>query len=95
MAKKNNKPKGIKIVRRKLTEEQQTHMLKMFGFIAGHFSKVILAANGYDVNYKINGEDISDIKGLQVMDIQQRIGLAVKEERYEDAAKLKKLLNNK
>ncbi len=74
-----------------LSEDQQQSM-RIIGYAAGVFSKFLLKAGGCEVNYKINGEDISDIEKLHSLDITARIKLAVQEERYEDAAKLKKLL---
>lgn len=79
-------------VRKPMTEEQRQSTARMIGFFAGVFSKVMLEAGGCVVDFKINGEDISDIEKLHGLDITARIKLAVEEERYEDAAKLKKLL---
>jgi hypothetical protein len=78
---------------RKITEEEKQQAARFIGLIAGIFSKVMLQAGGCEVDFKINGENISDIEKLHGLDITERIKLAVKEERYEDAAKLKKLLN--
>lgn len=80
---------------RKKTEKETQETARFIGFIAGIFAKVMLERGGCGVNFKINGEDISHIEKLHGLDITERIKLAVKEERYEDAAKLKKLLNGK
>jgi len=74
-----------------LTNEQQQAM-RFMGFLAGLFSKACLEAGGCEVDFRINGEHINDIRKLYPVDIHQRIKLAVAEERYEDAAKLHKLL---
>lgn len=78
-----------------LTEKQKEEVKIILGLVSGLFSKALLKAGGCEVDFKINGEDISDIKQLHRLDITQRIELAVKQERYEDAAKLKKLLETK
>lgn len=84
---------------RKLSDEDKKEMtkqaLKMIGFIAGVFSKAVLESQGIIVDYKLNGENISDIEKLHELDISDRIKLAVSEERYEDAANLKKILEQK
>lgn len=95
MAKKKNKKVEIENKPTPLTEEQKQQAARMIGFVAGLFSKFMLKAGGCEVDFKINGEDISDIEKLHGLDITARIELAVKEERYEDAAKLKKLLETK
>ena len=71
--------------------------IRSMGLLAGHFSKGLLEGAGCQVNYIINGEDIAFIKDLDEIGIKERITLALKDERYEDAAALKKLLpaNNK
>lgn len=74
---------------------QQEQALKVLGVFAGLVSKVLLESAGMIVDYKINGENISDIEKLHKLDISERIKLAVKEERYEDAANLQKLLKSK
>lgn len=90
--KKTNK---IKIEEKKITKEQQMQTFRFIGLLAGLFSKVMLEEGGCVVDYKINGENITDIEKLHEMDISERIKLAVKEERYEDASKLHKLLKSK
>lgn len=80
---------------RQMTKQEKQEAARVIGFVAGIFSKALLQAGGCDVDFKINGEDISTLKKLEGMDISERIKLAVKEERYEDAAKLKKLLEHK
>jgi hypothetical protein len=77
-----------------LTHEQQ-QLARTIGLFSGLVSKFFLQYGGCEVDFKINGEDISDIEKLHELDITERIKLAVKEERYEDAAMLKKLLMNK
>lgn len=78
-----------------LTEAQKQTTLRFAGLILGIFSKALLMAGGCEVDFKINGEDISQLEKLHKMDISERIRLAIQEERYEDAAKLKKLLDSK
>lgn len=76
-------------------KERTKQMLKIVGLMAGIFSKSILESQGIIVDYKLNGENISDIEKLHELDISDRIKLAVAEERYEDAANLKKILEQK
>lgn len=76
-------------------KERTKQMLKIVGLMAGIFSKSILESQGIVVDYKLNGENISDIEKLHELDISDRIKLAVSEERYEDAANLKKILEQK
>ena len=76
-------------------KERTKQMLKIVGLMAGIFSKSILESQGIVVDYKLNGENISDIEKLHELDISERIKLAVAEERYEDAANLKKILEQK
>mgnify|MGYP001581892575 CR=1 FL=1 len=95
MAKKKNKKQELEKVAPKMTEEQRQQFNRTLGFLAAVFAKVLLKAGGCEVDFKINGEDINDIEKLHSLDITARIELAVKEERYEDAAKLKKLLETK
>jgi hypothetical protein len=78
-----------------LTKQERHDFFKFAGLIAGLFSKFLLEGEGFVINYTINGENISDIQNLEVMDISERIKLAVAEERYEDAARLKRLLDSK
>jgi hypothetical protein len=77
------------------TENQKKELDRIFGMILGKASKVMLQNSGMDVNYKVNGEDISDIKKLNEMDLKEKIELAIKEERYEDAQMLKNILDSK
>lgn len=79
----------------KLTEADAKNMLRVLGLVSGLFSKALLEAGGCDVDYRINGESIICIEKLCELDITERIKLAVKEERYLDAANLKKLLDSK
>jgi hypothetical protein len=78
-----------------LTEQERHDFFKFVGLIAGLFSKFLLEGEGLVVNYKINGENINNIKKMTCMDISERLNLAVAEERYEDAARLKRLLDLK
>lgn len=75
--------------------ENSEAVMRAVGFAMGLFSKVILESTGCIVDYKINGELITDIEKLHGLDISEKLKLAIKEERYEDAAMLKKLLNKK
>lgn len=78
-----------------LSEEDQKRIVTFIGYATGMFSKFLLEFNGYHVDYKINGEKIEDIKNMQPLDIQQKIQLAISEERYEDAAKLRDIVKSK
>lgn len=69
----------------------EADLKRTFGWLLGMFSKSILESCGCEVNYKINGENISEIAKLEEIDIDGKLQLAVKEERYEDAAILKRL----
>lgn len=94
MAKKRGKKTELK-----LTKEQERENAKAgfraVGLIVGIFAKALLKMGDCEVDFKINGEEISAIEKLQGLDITERIQLAVKEERYEDAANLKKILDRK
>lgn len=81
-------------IKNKHSEEQIQHASRVFGLFAGLVSKVLLERGGCVVDYKINGENITDIEKLHELDLSERIKLAVKEERYEDAMNLKKILDN-
>ena len=78
-----------------MNEEEKKQFSRRIGMITGKLSKFMLEMGGMDVSYKINGEEIDDIKKMQEMDIKEKINLAIKEERYEDAQKLKNILENK
>ena len=78
-----------------MNEEEKKQFSRSIGMITGKLSKFMLEMGGMDVSYKINGEEIDDIKKMQEMDIKEKINLAIKEERYEDAQKLKNILENK
>jgi len=91
MKEKDNLPKISEEEKKEMTKQA----LKMIGLIAGVFSKAILESQGIIVDYKLNGENISDIENLHELDISDRIKLAVAEERYEDAANLKNILEQK
>lgn len=69
--------------------------LRFIGLVLGIISKALLEEGGCVVDYKINGEDITAIEKLECMEISERIKLAVQEERYEDVANLKKILQEK
>lgn len=75
------------------SEEEKQAVFRLIGLAAGLISKAFLEAGGCVVDYKINGESIMDIEKLAAIDITERIKLAIAEERYEDAANLKKLLD--
>lgn len=77
------------------TEEEMASFKNKVGIFFGLMSKVILQEQGFEVNYKINGEDISVIDKLSGLDLTERLNLAVREERYEDAAALKKIILNR
>lgn len=79
--------------KKQLSEEQRQHMFRVFGLFAGIVSKALLEQGGCVVDYKINGENITDIEKLHELDITERLKLAVKEERFEDAMNLKKILD--
>ena len=91
MKNKNNLPELSEEEKKERTKQ----MLKIVGLMAGIFSKSILESQGVVVDYKLNGENISDIEKLHELDISDRIKLAVEQERYEDAANLKKILEQK
>jgi len=91
MKNKRNLPKLSDKEKEELTKQS----IKMIGLLAGIFSKALLESQGIIVDYKLNGENISDIEKLHELDISDRIKLAVAEERYEDAANLKKILEQK
>ncbi|MEK6882773.1 MAG: hypothetical protein AABY22_24330 [Nanoarchaeota archaeon] len=78
-----------------LTKEQQEAGFRMLGFFASLFGKVMLEAGGCVVDFKINGENITDIEKLQGMEISAKLKLAIEEERYEDAVKLRDILKLK
>lgn len=78
-----------------ITQEQKDSLVKVLGLAFSLVGKSILESKGFICDYKINGERIEDIEKLCQMDISDRIALAVTEERYEDAARLKKLLTQK
>jgi hypothetical protein len=84
-----------KIIPQKFTEEERSLLKNTLGIVFGLMSKAILQEQGFEVNYKINGEDISFIDKLSGLDLTERLNLAVREERYEDAAVLKKMLLNR
>ena len=78
-----------------LNDDEKKEFSRSVGMITGKLSKFMLEMGGMDVSYKINGEDINDIKKMQELDIKGKIELAIKEERYEDAQQLKNILENK
>lgn len=78
-----------------MTPEQREAMFRIFGLGFALLGKALLKEGGCVVDFKINGEDISDIEKLHKLDITEKIELAIREERYEDAGKLKKLLDKK
>jgi hypothetical protein len=80
---------------RKMTEEKKQNAKIIFGLISSAFGKMLLESNGFTCDYRINGERIEDIHRLDAPSLKERIQLAVKDERYEDAARLKKLLDSK
>ena len=77
------------------TKEKQELFYTNIGIVASFFGKIFLEASGHIVHLNINGEDMFDIENLHYLDLSERIKLAVKEERYDDAHKLKKLLDSK
>ncbi len=74
--------------------DQEQQAARFIGFFAAIISKAFLEHGGCEVDFKINGESLESIKQLASMDIKERIKLAVAEERFEDAAKLKRLLDS-
>lgn len=83
-----NKPK-------KRNELTANDIKSIFGISLGLLSKYILEDLGYNCNYLINGESIDNIEKLSVLNIQQKLELAIKEERYSDCVILKKLIDSK
>lgn len=79
----------------KMNDEEKKEFSRNIGMITGKLSKFMLEMGGMDVSYKINGEDINDIRKMEELDIRQKIELAIKEERYEDAQILKNILDKK
>jgi len=88
-------PKLITNFHGNIQDEKKKSYVRMLGLFTGLASKELLKSTGLIVDYKINGEDISDLEKLHELSITERIQLAVKEERYLDAANLKKLLDEK
>ena len=78
-----------------MTKEEKEALSKAASLFFGLVSKAFLEFAGCHVDYKINGEEITNIEKLQALDISDRIKLAIREERYEDAAKFKKILDAK
>jgi hypothetical protein len=78
-----------------LNDERKKTYMRMLGLFTGLASKAMLQETGLIVDYKINGEDISEIEKLHELDISERLQLAVTEERYDDAANLKKIIEAK
>lgn len=87
-----NKPEEVQIRYGELRERVFKRNMSMFGSMLGLASKQILKEMGHDVDFKINGEDISTLKYLAPPDLEERIKRAISEERYEDAAKLRDLI---
>lgn len=79
---------------KKMDKPQKQEMARMVGLMSSLFGQAMLKYGGCETDFRINGEPIEYIEKLAGLDIQERIALAVKEERYEDAANLKKLLTN-
>jgi len=79
----------------KMSAEDRQKFIRAIGLAFSLIGQALLKSQGIETNFKINGEDIEDIEKLMAMDISDRIALAVKEERYEDAFKLKQLLDKK
>jgi len=78
-----------------LSKKEKDAFYGLFGLMLGLASRHLLTEVGMDVDYKINGEPIEDIQKLGYVDLDTRLKLAIEEERYEDAAKLKKLIDLK
>jgi hypothetical protein len=70
---------------------KKDEFIKGLAYLAGAFSKFVFESYGNKVDYKINGESLENILKLPLASIDEKIKLAILEERYEDAAALKKL----
>lgn len=88
----NNKP--IKPLTPEEEAERNKIAYRMIGLFAGLFSKAFLEKGGCEVDFKINGEPIEYIEKLCEFDISERLKLALEQERYEDAAKFKKMIDH-
>jgi hypothetical protein len=82
--------------KRNLTPEEEKKMFfTFFGYIIGLFSKFLLEELGYVIDYKINGQNIEDIKKLSELNIKEKLDLAIKEERFEDCIILRDIIKAK
>lgn len=78
-----------------LTPEDIKNIKLGIGHILGLISKDILEDSGFSCTYLIDGKNIEEIKVLASKELEDLLKKAVLEERFEDAAKLKKLIDNK
>lgn len=78
-----------------MTNQEKGFIIALGGIALGVVSKILLDSSGYDLHNYINGESLFDLKNMSRQDITERLKLAVKEERYSDAAEFKKILESK
>lgn len=52
-------------------------------------SKTIFTRQGYEVDYRVNGEGVRDFRRIAMHDLEQRMRLAVHEQRFLDAARFR------
>tara|TARA_R110000868_G_scaffold150976_2_gene374536 strand:- start:8457 stop:8723 length:267 start_codon:yes stop_codon:yes gene_type:complete len=77
-----------------LTPEEIEKIKLGFGHLLGIVSKDILECAGFSCTYLIDGKPIEEIEILTGKQLDDLLKKAVLEERYEDAAKIKKLMDN-
>jgi hypothetical protein len=87
MAKKNKKID-------KFLENELKNEKKMIAINLANASKVLLSSIGFELNFKVNGCEINSIDEIHNLQFNELLEKAIKEERYEDAQKIKNVLEN-
>ena len=80
---------------KEFTAEEIKQTAANLGAVLAVMGMFLLVFTGNDVKLTINGEDVTHLKKQRKAGLKKRLQLAIAEERYEDAAKLKKLIEAK
>lgn len=77
------------------SEEDNNNFKSVIGLFALGVVSVWIKEMLEKIDYKINSESLSDLIKLDTKELNERLDFALKEKRYEDAAKFLKILAHK
>jgi hypothetical protein len=78
----------------KFLDNELKNEKKMIALNLANASKLLLSSIGFELTFKVNGSELNSIDEIHNLQLTELLEKAIKEERYEDAQKIKDVLEN-